>query len=262
MSSATEIVSRHLHTYGDNAKASAVKLEGIWTQLDISPSDQLREVADIAARAAGVWAAAVEEAEAQRIQARDAVEVALHEIAVIKRQLGDAGDQDDLPVQVGGASSRAAWLGGACPLCKLPAPPPRNAPPTAVMLALLYCPMVKTISLAPRSPRLPQSEHKTLRAWLQEAQEKREVWMARRTQRLAEHEDMQARLRHARSLIGQAQPALPSPPDISRANMEFLKLELEKLAAEKVREAVPRRWGGGGACERVGEGCAAPSAGT
>lgn len=45
----------------------------------------------------------------------------------------------------------------------------------------------------------------------------------------------QGRIKVLRQLCGM--PALPPPiekPDISRSNMEFLKLELERLATEKV----------------------------
>lgn len=45
----------------------------------------------------------------------------------------------------------------------------------------------------------------------------------------------QALLRQARAQIGRAQPAAPERPNISRATIEYLRLELDKLRAEKVQ---------------------------
>lgn len=81
-----------------------------------------------------------------------------------------------------------------------------------------------------------RSAHRTLRAWEVDVLSKANYWETAKQQRLAEHEDLQARIKLLRQLCGM--PTLPPPiekPDISRSNMEFLKLELERLAAEKER---------------------------
>ncbi|GBF94150.1 hypothetical protein Rsub_07137 [Raphidocelis subcapitata] len=77
--------------------------------------------------------------------------------------------------------------------------------------------------------------HKTLAAWRAEVEERREAWRARRLQRIAEFDELQAQLRQARDQIGQPHPAPPERPDISAAALEFLRVELARLGADKER---------------------------
>jgi len=77
--------------------------------------------------------------------------------------------------------------------------------------------------------------HKTLAAWRTDVLERVEHWRGCRLQRLAEHDELHALLRQTRSQIGAAAPAVPGKPDISSAALEYGRLELQKLKAEKVR---------------------------
>ncbi|KIZ07743.1 hypothetical protein MNEG_0212 [Monoraphidium neglectum] len=77
--------------------------------------------------------------------------------------------------------------------------------------------------------------HKTLCAWRGEVLQKAAYWRNCRLQRLGEYDELQALLRQARAQIGRAQPAAPERPNISRATIEYLRLELDKLRAEKER---------------------------
>ncbi len=88
-------ITRHLESYATSVRVAVAKLESVWDQLDIIPTDQVKAVEDAATTASRAWSARVELAEAQRQQMRDAVEAALHDIADIKRQLGDEGSSHD-----------------------------------------------------------------------------------------------------------------------------------------------------------------------
>eukprot|EP00878_Enallax_costatus_P027660 GHUV01029802.1.p1 GENE.GHUV01029802.1~~GHUV01029802.1.p1 ORF type:complete len:632 (+),score=237.56 GHUV01029802.1:325-2220(+) len=80
-----------------------------------------------------------------------------------------------------------------------------------------------------------RSAHKTLRAWQKDVQVKASYWEKCRLQRVAEYEDLQARILALRKLCGLGAMPAADKPDISKANMVFLKLELERLSAEKER---------------------------
>ncbi|WIA37030.1 hypothetical protein OEZ86_014014 [Tetradesmus obliquus] len=105
--------------------------------------------------------------------------------------------------------------------------------------------------------------HKTLRAWEEDVCLKAKYWQKQKLARLAEYEDLQARIGVLRRLCGLAPLAACVKPDISVTNMEFLQLELERLAVEKERREDLLRSlvdGLAGVCSDIGEDAKAAAA--
>ena len=80
------------------------------------------------------------------------------------------------------------------------------------------------------------SPGKTLKQQFDDVMGELETWRRKKATRLAEHDDLLARA----ATIADALGAPPAPRKrgkncITKANMEFLKLELERLRSEKVR---------------------------
>ena len=169
------------------------------------------EAASAAARAA--WEAAVAAAEAERARLRRDVEEALRAAAAIRAELGAADDAF--------APLVAADVGGS------------------------------------DSGKAP---HRTLAAWRAAAVAAADAARAARAERLAEHGRLTAAVREARRAIGgcgngggvgsaedeaappqpEAEPAAAAPvaaarPDLTPAGLEFLRVELAHLEAERVR---------------------------
>lgn len=83
-------------------------------------------------------------------------------------------------------------------------------------------------------PQTIGGAHRTLRAWQLDVHAKTAHWQAVMKQRLADHADLEARTRVLRSICGlPVQPRLEAP-NVSGTGMELCRLELQRLAADKV----------------------------
>lgn len=82
-----------------------------------------------------------------------------------------------------------------------------------------------------------RSPGKTLKRRYDEVMGDLEVWKRKREARMREHDEIQAQVNEMRESLGQ--PVLSAKAmkgSITKSNIDFLKLELEKMRAEKVRK--------------------------
>ncbi|KAF6264709.1 microtubule associated protein-domain-containing protein [Scenedesmus sp. NREL 46B-D3] len=84
-----------------------------------------------------------------------------------------------------------------------------------------------------------RSAHKTLRAWEQDVFLQSKYWQRQKLARVAEYEELQARIGVLRRLCGLAPLPGCIKPDITSSNIQFLRLEQERLAVEKAPSLDP-----------------------
>jgi hypothetical protein len=79
------------------------------------------------------------------------------------------------------------------------------------------------------------SPGKTLKRQFDEVMGELETWRRKKSARMAEHDDLQAQINTICEALGMpVGPKKKAKNSITRGNMEFLKLELERMRGEKV----------------------------
>jgi hypothetical protein len=81
------------------------------------------------------------------------------------------------------------------------------------------------------------SPRKSLKAWFDETKQTLEMWRQRKALRVQEYEDLQFEVKALKQQMGFATAAPPGAPDITRANLELLRLERDKMINERVGAA-------------------------
>ena len=177
-------------------------------------SDVVQEqtLQDITQKALGVWNGAVDHAEQHRNNIRDRIDQAAGEMRVIAEQLGDFADMED----------------------------PNSS---MVRITLHHCyKLLNHVSLTFHAfsnvivqASLLISPGKTLKRQYDEVMGELETWKRKREARMKEHDELQGQINEIRESLGQPLSSTKAKKgSITKSNMDFLKLELEKMRAEKV----------------------------
>jgi hypothetical protein len=84
------------------------------------------------------------------------------------------------------------------------------------------------------------SPGKTLKRQFDEVMGELEQWRRKKATRMAEYDDLQAQINKICELLGKpVGPKRKAKNSITKGNMEFLKLELERMRGEKVCDHLP-----------------------
>jgi uncharacterized coiled-coil protein SlyX len=188
-------------------------LQEIWKDLEMPDAVQEQTLQDITQKALDVWNGAVDQADQHRNLIRDRIDQAAAEMRLIAEQLGDFSEIDDpnssmvrtlRPVHLC-IGSRMVWDCTIQRSC------------VGVQASILISP------------------GKTLKRQYDEVMGELETWKRKRDARMKEHDQLQGQIHEIRDALGYPLISTKAKKgSITKSNIDFLKLELEKMRAEKV----------------------------
>jgi hypothetical protein len=158
-------LSRQADEYGAKSKACVLKLTTIWQELELPSEEQQLELERTYREAKEVWDTAVAKAEKRKQEATAAIEGYLGEIAVIKKQLEDGPGGNDCEM----ARLKVTYMSRIHTCDK----------PTPTLMARCLVPFQDKF------------QSKSLKALYDDVKGRHHYWQERKTQRLAQYNELQ-----------------------------------------------------------------------